>query len=385
MSQLIRVRSPFVKEVAGTYGSTQTGTKIILTIWNQGFSEPTSGQRGYYSLSKLAASPTQKSGRWNVSNYVKEFIDNIAPASDFFDYPIEFGDENEEVYEYCNFRIKAYWTATAGDTLISNELFVGVNGYTGYLEGVNSLRFYPAATSPYITMLTDTTIQKRIKSSDVTNQFNVNYVDVYIDLSGSATSGKVFYKTTISGTPVSYDFPITSGMKRVPLFITNAVSDTHPTTVEIKIYDVSNAVLVTRSFTTLQIDECKYEPVKCQFINRYGGWEFLYFFKAQKSSISSTGTDFKLTPQDYNYNTLKGQIKTFNINGKKTIKLNTGWVDENYSELIQDLLLSEKVLLDYKPVLVKTQGSDLKTYIQNKNINYEIEFEYAYDLINNVV
>ena len=382
---VVRVRSPYIKEIAGSYGSTQTGTKVILTIWNDGTTEPTAGQKGYYSLSKPAASPTQKAGTYNVSNYVKEFIDNITPSSNFFAYPIVFADESEVVYEYCNFRIKAYWTATAGDTLISNEVFVGVNGYTGYSDGVNSLRFYPSATSPYVTMLTDESIQKRIKSSDVTNQLNVNYADVYIDLSGAATSAKVFYKTTISGTPVSFDFPITSGMKRVPLFITNAVSTTHPTTVEIKIYDVSNVVLVTRSFTTIAIDECKFEPVKCQFINRYGGWEFLYFFKAQKTSITTSSTDFKLSPQSYQYNATKPQLKTFNTNGKKSIKLNTGWVDENYSDLIQDLMLSETVLLDFVPAQVKTQSSDLKTYLQNKNINYEIEFEYAFDLINNVV
>jgi len=90
-------------------------------------------------------------------------------------------------------------------------------------------------------------------------------------------------------------------------------------------------------------------------------------------------------PSAINYNTSKGQVKSFNINGTQTVKLNTGFVDENYSELITDLLLSETVLLDAKPVTVKTQGSDLKTSLKDKLINYEIEFEYAYNLINDVV
>ena len=70
---------------------------------------------------------------------------------------------------------------------------------------------------------------------------------------------------------------------------------------------------------------------------------------------------------------------------KQTIKCNTGWVDENYSELIQDLLLSEVVLLDNKPVIVKSQSFDIKTSLKDKNINYEIEFEFNYGLINDVV
>ena len=84
------------------------------------------------------------------------------------------------------------------------------------------------------------------------------------------------------------------------------------------------------------------------------------------------------------YNPLKGQNKSFNINGGQSVKLNTGFVPENYSDLIQDLLLSETVLLDGKPVEVKTQANTLKTGLQDRNINYEIEFTYSFDLINNV-
>ena len=38
-----------------------------------------------------------------------------------------------------------------------------------------------------------------------------------------------------------------------------------------------------------------------------------------------------------------------------------------------------------KPVIVKTQGSDLKTSLKDRLINYEMEFEYAYNLINDVI
>jgi len=73
---------------------------------------------------------------------------------------------------------------------------------------------------------------------------------------------------------------------------------------------------------------------------------------------------------------LQGQKQRFNFQGKQKIKCNTGWVDENYSELIQDLLLSQVVLLDNKPAIVKSQSFDIKTNLKDKNINYEIEFEY---------
>jgi hypothetical protein len=60
-------------------------------------------------------------------------------------------------------------------------------------------------------------------------------------------------------------------------------------------------------------------------------------------------------------------------------------VPQNYSDLIQDLMLSEVVLLDNKPVTLKTNQTDLKTTLKDKNINYTIDFEYAYNLLNNVI
>ena len=58
---------------------------------------------------------------------------------------------------------------------------------------------------------------------------------------------------------------------------------------------------------------------------------------------------------------------------------------ESYKELIQDLMLSEVVLLDSVPVKVKSKSSSLKQHIIDKNINYTMEFEYDFNLINDVI
>jgi hypothetical protein len=54
-------------------------------------------------------------------------------------------------------------------------------------------------------------------------------------------------------------------------------------------------------------------------------------------------------------------------------------------------MVSETILLyDYeteitKPVKLKTMTTDLKTSLQDKMINYQIDFEYNYNQINNVI
>ena len=126
------------------------------------------------------------------------------------------------------------------------------------------------------------------------------------------------------------------------------------------------------------------EPQLVQFVNRYGGLDFIWFFKMRTDSINTESKEYKLLQPAMYYDTTIGQNAKYNFNGKQSVKMNTGFVPENYNELIQDLILSEKVWINSIPAIVKSSGTEFKTQIRNKNINYEIEFEYAFDLINNM-
>ena len=126
------------------------------------------------------------------------------------------------------------------------------------------------------------------------------------------------------------------------------------------------------------------EPQLVQFVNRSGGLDFIWFFKMRTDSISTESKEYKLLQPTMDYDTTIGQNAKYNFNGKQSVRMNTGFVNENYNELIQDLILSEKVWINSIPAIVKSSGTEFKTQIRNKNINYEIEFEYAFDLINNM-
>ena len=147
----------------------------------------------------------------------------------------------------------------------------------------------------------------------------------------------------------------------------------------------NNGTTIDFTINTTEVCEPIYTPIVCTYINRFGGWQYLTFFKANQQSIDVTSKDFNLMPSAVNYNVLQGQKQRFNFQGTQKIKCNTGFVDENYSELIQDLMLSEVVLLDNKPAIVKSMNFDIKTKLKNNNINYEIDFEFNYGLINDVI
>jgi hypothetical protein len=137
--------------------------------------------------------------------------------------------------------------------------------------------------------------------------------------------------------------------------------------------------------------ETKYNPIRVNYINKLGAWDFITFFKARTENWEVKNKEYQLLPDDVNYNPLRGESKAFNYEAKQSIKVNTGWLDESYNELIKDLIVSETIILyDYetetqKPVKLKTMTTDLKTSLQDKMINYQIEFEYNYNQINNVI
>ena len=81
------------------------------------------------------------------------------------------------------------------------------------------------------------------------------------------------------------------------------------------------------------------EPQLVQFINRYGGLDFIWFFKMRTDSISTESKEYKLLQPAMYYDTTIGQNAKYNFNGKQSVKMNTGFVNENYNELIQDLIL----------------------------------------------
>lgn len=375
--KVVKVRSPFIVEVP-SQGSTHTRSKIILTIWNSGELEPTVGQSGFYEFTKSIPSTTQRATAYNVSNYVKEFIDNIKPNN----YNLSTA-QGEDVDEWCLFHVSSYWydTTTSAYILLTSIYYYGVNGFTNYSDG------YQNPSTSKLLLLANPNINNYYYKSAFTD-LKMEYLNLLYDKLSTDTFSILYERIDGGGGSFTQNISIgaaASDNLKVPISLVifqSIFENGCKVTITLTPSSGSPTVFI---FYSYPIEECKYTPVRCSFINRYGGWKDIIFFKAQTNSVSVKGTDYKLIQSAINYNTAIGQFKTFNINGKQTVKLNTGFVEENYSELITDLLLSETVLLDSKPVTVKTQGSDLKTSLKDRLINYEIEFEYAYNLINDVV
>lgn len=132
--------------------------------------------------------------------------------------------------------------------------------------------------------------------------------------------------------------------------------------------------------------EPKYEPYQIQFVNKYGMSDYITFFKKSTERGDFTQDQYQKSIYadaytDVNYAT--GKYQSFNINSRNTLTLNTGFVDESYGEVMEELLMSEKVAI-YEGgqwvAVVPNRGSiDYQKSINDKTINYTMSFTYAFD------
>ena len=336
---MIRARSPYIIDINQ---SGQTTTKLELSL---SLTPTFSGVQ--YTLEKAIPSSNQPACYYDISPYIREYfqhnnyLDIIALTSTSLN--------DDKVYV----RYKRY----ADGTLIDTTDQIATDGYSEFADSLNynggdylldqKNYYYHKGSNPgFIMAYLDST--HKIKWTDSTGA----------TYTSSSTGTKFHY------IPKAYDLSFNTDFWIV------------------KITTSANVVLATWTF--YPIEECLYTPVKVDFINKYGAFQREFFFKASMDNIEVTNKDYNLM-QPYNYSLTGGQRTTYNQNGLQTIKVNSGWVEEDFKDNLKQLMLSEKVLVDGKPAILKTKSIELNKSINTKQINYSLEFEFAYDLINSIV
>ena len=142
--------------------------------------------------------------------------------------------------------------------------------------------------------------------------------------------------------------------------------------------------------------ECsKYEPIRVTFVNKFGSLQDIWFDKKSVESMNTKSQSYNASVVDLanlTYNTNAHQMRTLTLMGNESIVMNTGYIDESYNEVIRQLMLSEQIwmtkLTDTEelvlPLKAKTQSVQYKTRVNDRLVNYTVEFDMAFDKINNI-
>ena len=158
----------------------------------------------------------------------------------------------------------------------------------------------------------------------------------------------------------------------------------------IQVFDTDDATL-RKTITVNNVCEPKYTSFKVTFVNKFGAYEDIYFFKKTTETFSVTDETHKtnsINTSSVTYPTYNGQQQRYNVNAKTSLQMNTGFIKEDATKTIEELFLSENVYIRFDsktlPIIPKSKSFVHKTSLNDKLINYTIDFEFAFNLINNV-
>jgi hypothetical protein len=358
-------RSPYIVLIDEAL---QTGSKIELFLWTTGSitADP------QYTLSKLIPSSNNLKTYYNISPYVREYF-----TFGSYDYDTaNFFDTATSTNFIVNYTIKKYKNVSGTFTPVLPDVTGQfVNGYSEYMEGLNTVK--------QDVLLDAGTYLYHYDSSFSPTQRNALAGSFDAEL---AVGEKIKYTNLSSGATQEYTISV-AGLKVFGRVYTGWLAQGN----KVEMINTGAAVVWTAYFKP--VCEPKYSPIIVDFVNKYGSWSRMFFFKVNKRTTAVKSNEYKFNPQTLPYSPTGdgGQIKQFNKTGNESIKLNSGFVNDGYAEYIQQLMLSEHVtVLDYDvntnafPATVKTQSLIKQTGLNDGTMNYTLDFEFAFDMINNV-
>ena len=317
-----------------------------------------------YTLTKIRPSIDYTEFNTNVSKLVGEQIDG-KPTIDL-SLPTQIVDTTDAEVKWFKY-IASYNDPTIGKIADIEDLLISTDGYGYFLEGVNP-------TKPTNDILTSCAYRKVSRDGFVLLPFINNGRITSIDI-----------KT-----------------ENLELDVTETITSANNSNKAVQYLEIDLSQITTDRFLTVTFqpkkelivtyeidDECRYEPKQIIFKNRYGVYEVLTFFKKSNNSIKVTDKDFvNAYISDGTYSTTDHQKQKINIQGSESISLRSGYIKDTENSIYQEMLLSEKLYIwqanQLVPINKKTSSLEFKTRINDKLVNYNIDFEYAYNLIQNV-
>tara|TARA_R110000782_G_scaffold108859_1_gene197558 strand:+ start:603 stop:1673 length:1071 start_codon:yes stop_codon:yes gene_type:complete len=311
------------------------------------------------SIEQTKNNPTGSTGndKVNIANLIQDYLE-FTPQSASVTSVI---DGNNQYWVQTSV---TYITTNSADATTAQEVFTSLYGlgYSTGIEGEN------VVTVPNNLLIS----QDYFKI----NKSGAFVVPILLDESVTKTGSIISYPDNNINITISEAATTTSSelVKYIWIKTSEAGSDTYIDVV----YDGTTVRLMVTN-------ELKYTPYDVVFQNKLGAEQIITFFKERTDSISIKKTSFESDRGQASAG--NHQFVTTSVQARADFKLNTGFIEEENNEMIKQLLMSERVWLhdgtNMIPLEVGKLSQEWKTQLKQKLINYEIDFKYAYNEINN--
>lgn len=373
MSTKINVRSPYYIKVTGA----STTLSLNLKVWKGSIGSPPGSAT--YSLSKASTEISAGSyyATFEISELIRDYIE------------ITFNGDYESTAVYVNDGTNTY---------------IAFDGYGYFEEGVN-----PELSR---TKLISNTVIWRPRNENINVPFLADETyEVVMASNGSPVRTENIIGTTSSSNLVRYVSPagddtIFNFRQRVlddgGIYEYNYVLDRLDCRVdanavdEVRVYQVDGNDMTDAPYESIKIRTMhsdRFPDRKITFVNKFGVLQDVYFFAKEIEGITTTTQKYKRNSFNDNALTYSGhQYQNYDTQGREILILNTGFVSEDYNEVLKQLLMSEQVWVtkttdkenNVFPVNPVTNSLSYQTSLNDKLVSYTIEFEYAFDKIQNI-
>lgn len=381
MATKINIRSPYYIKTTPTSG-TLSSASMSLYIYTGILTtnKPASAQ---YTITKTPIG-SNNFVVFEVGELVRDYLD------------IEFNGEydSQTVWVESDITITKSDTSTEAD----NTDYIAFDGYGYFEDGINPELSKTYLQSNYkVFRLDDQNVRIPVfteETDSVTYRYKGETKRTQAVSSSTNTNAQIEY-ITVSGsdnTDTYKERVLADG----GTFEDNSLLDAFLDSVDIGLVDelYINSDSGTQVIKIVTEPCTKYEPYKVTFVNKFGALQDMWFSLKSTESLNTTGETYKANVVDFNtltYATYKPQVAQYNKLGKESITLNTNYISEDYNEVIKQLMMSEQVwltkLTDTEEVLAvipKTQSVTYKTSLNDRLVQYTVEFDYAFDKINTV-
>jgi len=382
MSTIIRTRSPFFIRTPQESNSNLNYFQAVVTIHGGTSGSSTICDDLYATFTfKKKPLPNETSVTFEISELVN---DHIIQTYD--------GTPNNSALT------QSIWVNVITSARQSNGTLIGSTTSTTYLaqEGFNKFKEGVNYTTEPIAMISNTYYEyhKRSRLNIPINKERVN--SIAWKFNGSTITTLNFTDNGNQNQKIAYASVTTSTQQYDEALVT---------------YDTSSTI----SYTLQEIEECKYPVQKITFLNRWGALQDLFFHKKSINSLEASRENFNRsifkartvtksleegegegedavcteTVTFNSYSTTAHAKKVHNANGTESVVLNSGFVDERMNVYFEELMVSEYIWLTddsnvIYPVCITDSSFTKKTSLNDRLINYTMNFEKAFDFVNNI-
>tara|TARA_R100000654_G_scaffold4293_2_gene12743 strand:+ start:1555 stop:2655 length:1101 start_codon:yes stop_codon:yes gene_type:complete len=324
---------------------------------------------------------------FEVSELIKDYID------------INFTGDYENIIQnvWVDFKTTRTFTfsdnSTATDANPLEKRVLAFSAYGDFKDGIN-----PSLSNTFLASNTNFYVKKGEKA----------YVPVYVSTDG------VYKVEYFQGSTSLVAYTIGGSIKEIRTDTTEIRSDTNVYRADIvslrtpdstkfqrqtEVPINSDKVTITSPDGSTEtrfiksIEECKHTPFKISFLNKFGVIQDLWFFKRRDDTFESERETYKRSIIDIgttgvSFSAQGHSRQTIDVRATQKIRLNTGFVTEDHNEVIKQLMVTEHCYIheDSKviPIVPITNSFNEKKEVNEKLINFTVEFELANNYIQDI-